>query len=193
VIVRQPSVPGWQVVACFLAAGMTIDCATTPPPPPPQPARPLDVPGLVPLPTPASDSGSAAQDATASSAATGTTREPACPARVGVHAVKRSAITRTVDAGLGTWLRGVDVEPKMERGRFQGWRVRKIYAGDPCWADIDLKTGDVVSRVNRHAIERPEQAQAVWTALKTSGEIVVELLRSGKPRTLRFSVVDDAE
>jgi type II secretory pathway component PulC len=87
-------------------------------------------------------------------------------------------------------LRGVDVEAKIERGHFQGWLVRSIYAGDPCWAEIDLRTGDIVTRVNRRPIERPEEAQAVWTGLRTSGEVVVDYVRDGHPRTIKFAVVD---
>jgi S1-C subfamily serine protease len=187
----QRSIGRLAVAALVLSAGIALDCATAPPAPP-EPARPANVPGLVPIAGPGSASGSASQSAVSSTPGPATS-ETACPARVGDHAVKRSALNRTLDAGLGTWLRGIDVEPKIERGKFQGWLVRKVYVGDPCWADVDLKAGDVVSRVNRHAIERPEQAQEVWTALRTTGEIAVELFRGGKPRTLRFSVVDDVD
>jgi len=107
--------------------------------------------------------------------------------------VRRATLIRTLDAGLGTWLRGVDVEGKVERGHFQGWLVRSVYGGDPCWADIDLRPGDVVVRINRRPIERPEEAQAVWTGLRTSGEILVEFVRDGRPRTLRFTISDDLD
>jgi S1-C subfamily serine protease len=117
----------------------------------------------------------------------------ACTALKGGHAVRRSALIRTLDAGLGAWLRGVDIEPKMERGRFQGWLIQAIYAGDPCWSEIDLRAGDIVARVNRRRIHSPDEAQAVWTALRGTREIVVDFVREGKPRTLRFPVVDDRE
>ncbi len=116
-----------------------------------------------------------------------------CETRSGVRIVKRAALERTLDAGLGTWLKGVDVEAKIDRGHFQGWLVRSIYSGDPCWAEIDLRTGDIVTRVNRRPIERPEEAQAVWTALRKTGEVVVDYLRDGQRRTLRFAVVDAPE
>lgn len=115
-----------------------------------------------------------------------------CTARVGALGLKRPELLRTLDAGLGAWLQGVDVEPKVERGRFQGWLVRSVYPGHPCWADVDLRAGDIVARVNNLAIERPEEAQAVWTALRTSNDIVVQLVRNGRPRTLRFSIVQVA-
>jgi hypothetical protein len=115
----------------------------------------------------------------------------ACPARVGPRALRRSLLTRTLDAGLGAWLGQVDVEPKVIRGRFQGWLIHAVHASDPCWADVDLHAGDVVSRVNHHAIERPEQAQAVWSALRRAREISVDFVRAGRSRTLTFAILDD--
>jgi hypothetical protein len=113
----------------------------------------------------------------------------ACPSRVAAG-VRRTALARTLDAGLGSWLRGVDVEPRLDGKRFQGWLVRRLHPEDPCFADVDLRAGDVVSRINRRPIERPEQAFAVWTALRTAREIVVDYTRSGEARTFRIDVVD---
>jgi S1-C subfamily serine protease len=114
-----------------------------------------------------------------------------CEARVGTRGIRRSALKRTLDGGLGNWLRGVEVEPRVERGQFRGWLVQRVYEGDPCWADVDLKAGDIVTRVNRRPIERPEQAHAVWSGLKDARDIVVDYERAGRSRTLRFDVVDD--
>jgi hypothetical protein len=109
-------------------------------------------------------------------------------------AVRRSVLKRTLDAGLGNWLRGVDIEPAVDqRGRFQGWLINAIHTGDPCWTDVDLRAGDIVARINRRSIQRPEDAQKVWTALRGTGEIVVEYVREGKARTLRFPVVNDRD
>lgn len=116
---------------------------------------------------------------------------PRCPARTGRMTVRRSVLSHTLDAGLGNWLRGVEVEPQVDRGHFQGWMVRGLFDGDPCWNDVGLQAGDVVHRVNHHAIEKPEQAQAVWTALRSAPEISVEFVRAGQLKTLTFSVVDD--
>lgn len=179
------------VAALLLVAG----CASAPPPA--EPPRSGAVSGLVPIdepapsPVPASGAEASAGPAAAAVPAPAANPTAPCNARSPTGGLRRSALSRTLDAGLGTWLRGVDVEPKIERGRFQGWSVRSIYAGDPCWADVDIHPGDVVSRVNHHPIERPEQAQAVWNGLRGAGEIVVELIRVGRARTLRFPVVDD--
>lgn len=192
-----PRVVLWALLATQF--GAPLGCATAPPVA--DPARPVEILGLA-LP-PTDTNAPVSEAARPASAETPDVRtpprrpvgavpgEPACGARIGARAVRRSALDRTLDAGLGNWLRGVDVEPKIEHGHFQGWMVRGIYAGDPCWSDVDLHVGDVVNRINRRPIERPEQAQAVWTALRSSGEIIVDFLRGGRPRTLRFAVVDD--
>ena len=110
------------------------------------------------------------------------------------HAVRRSALKRTLDAGLGSWLSGVDIEPAVDRrGRFRGWLINSIQTGDSCWTDIDLRAGDIVARINRRPIQRPEDAQAVWKGLRGTGEIVVDYLREGKAKTLRLPVVDDRD
>jgi len=87
----------------------------------------------------------------------------------------------------------LDLEPRVDRGRFQGWEIRAIYDGEPCWSEVGLRAGDIVSRVNRRPIQRPDEAQVVWTALRASGEIVVDYLREGEARTLRLPVVDDRD
>jgi hypothetical protein len=173
--------------------------------PPPVDAGPVLPPGLAPMPIaddtarpppPSTTVATAVPAPPAGEPAAGPAPPPepviACTALRG-NAVKRSALIRTLDAGLGAWLSGVDIEPKVDRGRFRGWLIQTIYAGDPCWTEVDLRAGDVVVKVNRRPIHSPDEAQAVWTALRGAREIVVDFLREGKARTLRFPVVDDRE
>jgi hypothetical protein len=113
-----------------------------------------------------------------------------CEARVGADRLRRSAIKRTVDAGLGRWLQTVSIDPMMARGRFRGWIIRSLDSSEGCYADVDLHAGDVVTRVNGRSIERPEEALEVWTGLPASAELVVDFVRDGQARTLRFGIVD---
>ncbi|HET6146773.1 MAG TPA: hypothetical protein VFH68_04530 [Polyangia bacterium] len=116
-----------------------------------------------------------------------------CEARIGADRLRRSALKRTVDAGLGRWLQTVSVDPLLARGRFKGWIIRSFNPGSPgdsCYAGVDLRTGDVVTRVNGRGVERPEEALEVWTALPASPELVIDFVRDGQPRTMRFGIVD---
>lgn len=105
--------------------------------------------------------------------------------------VRRSAVARTVDAGIGQWLQGVEVERLAERQRFRGWIVRKLYPGDPCYQTLDLRPGDVVTAVNGQSLETPAAAYAVAQSLKTADAIVITYLRGGETRTSTVRIVTD--
>lgn len=115
---------------------------------------------------------------------------PSCEARRGRDGLRRTAVLRTLDGGLGNWLRNVDIDPKLEHGRFRGWIIRTLPGDDACYADLDLRAGDVVTRVNGHPVERPEEASDVWDALRTSSALVIDFTRAGQPHTLRFKIVE---
>ena len=114
----------------------------------------------------------------------------ACEARLGADRLRRSAVKRTVDAGLGRWLQAIAIDPLLARGHFKGWIIRALPANDSCYIGVDLRAGDVVTRINGRSIERPEQAMEVWTSLPASSELVVDFLRDGHARTLRLGIVD---
>jgi S1-C subfamily serine protease len=119
--------------------------------------------------------------------------EPAaCTAFVKAGVLKRSAVVRVVDAGIGRWLAGgAEVERKIAKSRFLGWEIRRLYSGDPCYAAVDLRPHDVVIRVNGRPIEKPEQAFDVLTSLRTAAELVVDFLRDGQPQKLTLQIADE--
>lgn len=114
----------------------------------------------------------------------------ACPARVPSGALRRQVLDRTLDRGLGTWLRGVDIEPHVVSGRFGGWLLRSVYPGDPCYQDLDLRAGDVITRINGRAIERPEQAHQVWLALRRANALVVDYRRGPAVRRIEIPITE---
>ena len=85
---------------------------------------------------------------------------------------------------------GVVGDEVREGGRFVGFRVLSFYPDDPALSSVDLSSGDVVVRVNGQSIERPEHAIRVWDSLRVASELVVDVLRDGEPRELRFAIVD---
>lgn len=119
--------------------------------------------------------------------------EPAvCTAFVKSGVLKRSAVVRVVDAGIGRWLAGgAEVERKIAKRRFLGWEIRRLYPGDPCYAAVDLRPQDVVIQVNGKPIEKPEQAHDVLTSLRRAPELVVDFLRNGQPQKLTLQIADE--
>jgi len=122
-----------------------------------------------------------------------TAPEPAaCTAFVRPGVLKRSAVVRAVDAGIGRWLAGgAEVERKIAKSRFQGWEIRRLYPGDPCYAAVDLRPPDVVIQINGKPIEKPDQAFDVFGSLRTAPELVVDFLRDSRPQKLTLQIADE--
>jgi hypothetical protein len=173
----------------LLALGLGACAGTAPPPSRAAAEAPIAGPGEAPAPLYSDGDGDVAGTAAAPDEAA-TPAPDVCAARPGGDRLRRSSLVKTIDAGLGRWLQTVSVDPKVERGRFRGWIVRSLPAGDPCYAGVDLRADDVVVRVNGRSIERPEQAHELWVSLRSSPALVIDFLRAGQPRTLRFAIVD---
>ena len=105
-------------------------------------------------------------------------------------AIRRAELAKVLDASPGTFLQHVQTEPRFAHGRFHGWRVVSFYPGDARFAGVDLQAGDVVTRVNGKPIEQPDQFMAVWTELRTSKELIVDVERGGAARILRWTIAD---
>jgi S1-C subfamily serine protease len=106
--------------------------------------------------------------------------------------LKRSAVVRVVDAGIGQWLAGgAEVQRKIAKARFQGWEIRRLYPDDPCYRGLDLQPLDVVTQVNGKPIEKPEQAFEVLNGLRAARALVVDYLREGQPRKLTLQIADE--
>ena len=113
----------------------------------------------------------------------------AAPAPVATTSLKRSQVKRTIAKGLGYFLQEVSVEddPVMTAGKFHGFKIKAI-TGD--WG-VDLRPGDVVTRVNGMSIERPDDADAALRSLDKAKALRVDFDREGRPRTLELPIVDD--
>jgi S1-C subfamily serine protease len=155
----------------MVGAALLAACATTPPPAigPPLGEGPTPPLAAEPAPPP----------------------RPTCTAFVRPGVLRRSSLVRAIGAGLGQWMAdGVEVEPRHAQGRFQGWIVRRLYPDDPCYQQVDLQVGDVVTRANGKSIENPDQANEVFSSLRTAPSLVIDLVREGRPRTLTFPIAD---
>jgi type II secretory pathway component PulC len=117
---------------------------------------------------------------------------PAAAAPVPEHRLKRSVVHAAIAQGLGAFLQHVDLDdaPVRVAGHFRGFRIAGLR--DPqFWAGVDLKPGDVVTRVNGFPIERPEQAQTAFESLEVARELRVSYERAGEPHELVYPIVDD--
>jgi type II secretory pathway component PulC len=143
-------------------------CAATPPPPPAAPTAPAAAAPPPADPPPATS----------------------LPAASGNGTIEREELVKVLNASPGLFLQHVITEPQLHNGRFVGWRLVSFFPGDARFAGVDLQAGDVVTRINGHAIEEPDQFMAVWDGLRRDSQLVVDVQRNGAARTLRWTIAD---
>jgi type II secretory pathway component PulC len=105
-----------------------------------------------------------------------------------ITSLKRAEVKATIAQGLGAFLQNVTVEdyPVMHDGKFYGFKIKAI---NPDWG-VDLRPGDVVTKVNGIVPERPEEADAALRTLDRASSLKVEFERDGARRTLELPIVD---
>jgi S1-C subfamily serine protease len=109
----------------------------------------------------------------------------------GAQALRRSAVQAVLSAGPGAFLQSltIDEHPVFLQGKFHGFRIAAL-EGD-AWRGVDLRPGDVVTRVNGFSIEHPEDAAEAFYSLRVASELTVDYERDGEPREIRFGIVED--
>jgi S1-C subfamily serine protease len=138
----------------------------------------------------ASTMNATAPSSTAASSAHPLPPEPSTP--TGEHAVRRSQVRAVVAGGLGLFLQHVvlDDHPVTKDGHFHGFRIVAL-PDARFWRGVDIAPGDVIVQINGKPIEHPEEALEVFRSLDSAGEIRVDYEREGRPRQLKYVIVDD--
>lgn len=108
---------------------------------------------------------------------------PAAPARPKSPPGRfaRDEVDEVLLQGPARFLQRVAPEEVIRNGAFIGWRV---VAMPNEWGQVALKPGDVVTRVNGTAIERPDDLWTVWLDLATARELRVAYERDGAAKEL---------
>lgn len=101
----------------------------------------------------------------------------------------RTDVNRAVEDGLGYFLQRVSVDPEIVAGKFQGFRIVELRPAE-FWEGVDLKPGDVVTRVNGQSIERDIEAYNAFQGLLSAPSLRVSFVRGGSARELVFAIVD---
>jgi hypothetical protein len=122
-------------------------------------------------------------------AAVGATRALGAPQAPPGHVLRPEVNRVLVQQGPSWVLRRVMREETFGKdGRFAGWRITGLPEE---WRPIDLRPGDVVTRVNGKALETPEEAWDAWKSVAGAREIKLALLRDGAPRELVIPIDGD--
>jgi hypothetical protein len=126
---------------------------------------------------------------TASTAPSSAPHRPPGPPRVSeAGTLKRADVERVVDAGLGRFLSQIAIEPALSGGKFTGWSIVSMQPPE-LWRTVDLKPGDVVTRINGMAIEREVEAYDAFQAVRQAPTLEISYVRQGQLRALRYTII----
>jgi len=114
-------------------------------------------------------------------------KAPAAP-RPPRGALFREDVNALIDGGFPQFLQRVEVEPRLVDGEFRGWSIVNLSPRD-FWSGVDLKPGDIVTRVNDLPIERETEAFDAFESLKQSDTLRVAFQRDGQSRMLEYRIV----
>jgi type II secretory pathway component PulC len=102
--------------------------------------------------------------------------------------IARDRLLAVLDAGPATFLRQLEVAPRMNGERFVGWELVQLVDHHSPLYDVDLVPGDVLLAINGKPVSRPDQLQAVWDSLRTADAVTAQLWRGQAKLTLEFAV-----
>ncbi len=102
------------------------------------------------------------------------------------YGVARSTVDNALNnlSQLATQAR---VVPAFEGGKPVGFKLFSIKPGS-LYSKIGLQNGDVISRINGYEMSSPEKGLEVYSKLKDSTNITVDVKRRGKPMTLDYTI-----
>ena len=102
------------------------------------------------------------------------------------YGVPRSAVEGALNnlSELATQAR---VVPAFEGGKAVGFKLFSIKPGS-LYSKIGLQNGDVINRINGYEMSSPEKGLEVYSKLKDSSNITVDVKRRGKPMTLDYAI-----
>jgi type II secretory pathway component PulC len=102
--------------------------------------------------------------------------------------IARDRLVAVLDAGPATFLRQLEVTPRMSGDQFVGWQLVQLLDHTGPLHDVDLVPGDVLLAVNGKSLARPEQLQTVWDSLRTANEVTAQMWRGAQKLELHFRV-----
>lgn len=93
-----------------------------------------------------------------------------------------------LDAGPGTFLRQLEVAPRLLGDRFVGWQLVQLLDRQGPLHDVDLVPGDVLLAINGKPLSRPDELQTLWDSLRTANEVTVQMSRGDQKLEMHFTI-----
>lgn len=107
--------------------------------------------------------------------------------------IERAKLIAVLDGGPGTFLRQLEISPRMDGERFVGWQLVQLLDKTGPLYDVDVAPGDVLLAINGQPLSRPDQLQTIWDSLRTANEVRAQLWRGNAKLELAFAIEPKVE
>ncbi|HET7503655.1 MAG TPA: hypothetical protein VFK02_21690 [Kofleriaceae bacterium] len=102
--------------------------------------------------------------------------------------IARDRLVAVLDAGPATFLRQLEVAPRLAGDRFIGWQLVQLLDRTGPLHAVDVLPGDVLLAINGKPLSRPEQLQLLWDSLRTANEVTAQMWRGDQKLELHFMI-----
>jgi hypothetical protein len=99
--------------------------------------------------------------------------------------VARVDLDRALVTGPSWLFQRVQVEEVLQKNKFVGWRILSM---PPTWDRVGLQLGDVVTKVNDAAFERPDELWTIWIGLAEATALRIVVERNGAAKTIDLKI-----
>ncbi len=101
--------------------------------------------------------------------------------------ISRSEIQQKVLNNMDNALRGIRAGPYRVDGKIEGYKIFRIRPYNILYK-FGARNGDILKRVNGHAVDSTKKLYKMWESLKDDPKITVDLERNGKLITYDFTI-----
>lgn len=103
--------------------------------------------------------------------------------------LERSRVKAVIDKGAQRFIASLRVAPHMRGKRFAGFRIEGFAPDSPLVNSAAIRPGDVVVKVNREPVERPDQFMRAWEVVGAADSLEVEVLRGTQRYLYRWKLL----
>ncbi len=104
----------------------------------------------------------------------------------GKYTVDRGRVESVV-SNLSEVMTQARVVPHFENGKSAGWKIFAIKPNS-IYAELSLKNGDIIQRINGVDIDSPAKALEMYQQLASETNISIDLIRRGKKQTFDYEI-----
>jgi hypothetical protein len=99
--------------------------------------------------------------------------------------IARVDLDRALVSGPAWLFQRVQIEEVLQKNKFVGWRITSM---PPAWDRVGLQPGDVVTKINDLAFERPDELWTIWTGLADASTLRLAIERNGVPANVDVKI-----